>query len=115
MLIISIWVKDILIFIGQPQIESDFAAKYVHVQIIATYINFHNVCQTKFLNNLGYTKVPMYTAIIISVLHPIWCYLLVGKEHANLEIVGTGISNTITQIIYFTFIQIYSANISDIK
>ena len=48
------------------------------------------------------------------VLHPLWNYLLVTKEYANLGIVGTGISGVITDSLVLGSLLLYTNRIDRI-
>ena len=49
------------------------------------------------------------------VLHPLWNYLLVTKEQANLGIVGTGIAGVITDSLIFASLLIYTNRVERLK
>lgn len=50
----------------------------------------------------------MVSQIIAVTFHPLWCWLLVTKENANLGIVGVGIAGVITDFSVFLYNVIYS-------
>ena len=49
------------------------------------------------------------------LFHPLWNYLLVTKEQANLGIVGTGIAGIITDSLVFGSLLLYTNRIERIK
>ena len=74
-----------------------------------------NNCQVKFLNNLGKTKVPMFSQISAIILHPVWSYFFVSKSQLNWGIFGTGVAGVITNFTNFSFNLIYTYMIDEIK
>ena len=57
----------------------------------------------------------MWCVSIGMVLHPLWNYLLVTKEQANLGIVGTGIAGVITDSLIFASLLIYTNRVDRLK
>ena len=49
------------------------------------------------------------------LFHPLWNYLLVTKEHANLGIIGTGISGVITDSLIFGSLLLYTSRVEKLK
>ena len=74
-----------------------------------------NTCQVHFLNNLGRTKVPMYSMICAVLMHPVWSYYLVSKSQLNWGIFGTGVAGVITNLTCLTFNLVYTYNIPEIR
>ena len=115
MVLLSFYVKRILIFFGQDPRVSEAAEQYVHYQIIAIYFLAMNTCQAKFLNNLGKTSVPMISGLIAACLHPLWCFIFISPNALNLSIAGSGLANLMTYLICFIVNVIYSSCLPEIS
>lgn len=57
---------------------------------------------------MGKSFIPMVGVLVAMAAHPLWCWLLVTKDHANLGIAGTGIANCITYAMGLLINLIYS-------
>lgn len=57
--------------------------------------------------------VPFYCNIITTLLHPLWCYLLI--DVADLGVRGAGIAFTITEVLLLICLTVACNLMSDIK
>jgi Na+-driven multidrug efflux pump len=60
----------------------------------------------KLLNNIGYQNGPMYIQLATTVLHFVWCYLLV--DVMELGATGAGFATTFTHFLTMAGIYIYT-------
>lgn len=60
----------------------------------------------QYLNAMNRASVVMYTMIITSVLHILWCYLLVF--YVTLDVVGVAIATLVTLALNFMITSVYA-------
>ena len=70
--LVSTQIERTLVMFKQDAEVASFAQQFVYAYLPGLYMNGLVVCQTKFLNNLGKTFVPMTSTFIAVALHPIW-------------------------------------------
>ena len=63
----------------------------------------------------GLTEIPMWCISFGMLFHPLWNYLLVTKEQANLGIIGTGIAGVITDSLVFGSLLLYTNRVERLK
>jgi len=91
--------EAILVGIGQNAEVSHHAQAYVIAYLPGLILSGMIDSQRRFLNMLGYTKIPMICQTMGQVFHVLLCYIFVWK--LEMSITGIGIASSITNLIIF--------------
>lgn len=67
----------------------------------------------QFLNALGKAHVVMYTMMVTSALHLVWCYLL--TFYWTFDIEGVALATCLTLFLNFSIVTIYSKRDKDVS
>jgi len=60
----------------------------------------------QYLNAMNRASVVMYTMIITSIMHLVWCYLFVF--YIDLDVVGVAVATLITLVLNFMITSVYA-------
>ena len=77
------------------------------------YLNGLVDSNRRLLNSMGYQYAPMLIQVISLPLHIGWCYLLTDVYEMGIK--GTAIASSITNLINFILMWIYSSRFTEAK
>jgi len=113
LVVIICFSRPILTAFGQDPEVIDHAMTYITVCIPSVYFQIMFDLKKRFLNCMTYSWVPMLAQTGGTILHVLWCYILV--VHLDLQVVGLGLATAITNVGIFLMITIYAHCIPKIK
>ena len=96
---------DFFILIGIDAETSTYGQNYIYTLMPSLFFNSQYDITRTFLNCFEHSDLPMYTNLITTCLHALWCYILVNK--LGYGYLGTGFSTSFTSILNFAIITIY--------
>lgn len=97
--------EQFLLMIGMDPEASAYAAYYTYLLIPAMFFHSQFDATRQYLNSQNKASMVMYTMIVTSVFHMLWCYLFVFQFH--LEVLGVGLATILTYFLNFLIITIY--------
>ena len=113
MLGMAMKLEEVLVLFGQDPVVSAYTAQYIWIYLPGLYMRGLQMCQVKFLNNLGKTRIPMFCNIAAVAIHPLWCYIYVYQWGMKLN--GIGLANVTSLTLLYTFTLAYSLYLEDIR
>jgi MATE family multidrug resistance protein len=113
LVIIAYQIESVLLYFAQEPEVAFYTQIFIKAYLPAMYFRGINMCQVHFLNNLGKTRVPMMAQMLGSLLHPVWCYILVS--HLKMSILGIGIAGVLTNAVVLVFNFVYTFWLEDLQ
>ncbi|CAE7664747.1 DTX16, partial [Symbiodinium sp. CCMP2456] len=93
--------------VGINQRSARDAGEYVRGTIFVMPFHFLSCATRLFLRALKLPRPPTYVSLVVSLLHPIWCYLLLHRLGAGAF--GAGLTVSISYGLYFALLMAYVA------
>ncbi|CAE7222311.1 DTX16 [Symbiodinium sp. CCMP2592] len=93
--------------VGINQRSARDAGEYVRGTIFVMPFHFLSCATRLFLRAMKLPRPPSYVSLVVSLLHPIWCYLLLHRLGAGAF--GAGLTVSISYGLYFALLTAYVA------
>eukprot|EP00439_Symbiodinium_sp_Y106_P065116 s68_g10.t1 len=93
--------------VGINQRSARDAGEYVRGTIFVMPFHFLSCATRLFLRAMKLPRPPTYVSLVVSLLHPIWCYLLLHRLGAGAF--GAGLTVSISYGLYFALLTAYVA------
>lgn len=91
--------------IGMDPHASEFACAYLPIFAFAFYVEMLVEINRRFLQNLGYSSVPMVILMIVGGLHIFWCWLMI--EYFSFGVRGSALASAVTSLTNYVLQTLY--------
>jgi MATE family multidrug resistance protein len=103
-----IWCESLLLMIGQSSVVAEIASRFCKSMIPSVFFALQYNNSVRYLQAMNIYIPGMLVAMITSLLHIVWCFLLI--TFLDLGVRGAGLSMGITQLLNFVLISTYIYN-----
>ena len=105
MTVFFLFTEKLLILANQDPLVARYAQLYLFVSLPKLLLFGLFDCLRRWLNSLGYSKVPLLCQMVAVPLHVVWSYVFV--IHYEMEYYGTGLSGAISFMLTYCLTYLY--------
>jgi MATE family multidrug resistance protein len=95
----------LLILIGQNEGVALIASEFCYSMLLSLFFVLQYNISLRYLQSMNIFKPGMFITLCTALLHPLWCHIFINI--LEYEVIGAGISMSITQLLNLLIISIY--------